>query len=127
MVSFGDRPAATIAQLASRTTAELASDDYKGKKLVIQKSTYMDDIIDSVETLNIAKNRTINLETILVAGSFKIEKWIFSEGKGTEVCLANTEESEEVLGLTWSLEKDVFVFKSKVVKKQKFLLSSTQI
>ena len=119
VVSFGDRPAATIAQLALRRTAELASDDYKGEKLVIQKSTYMDDIIDSVETLNIAKTRTTNLETILAAGSFKIKKWIFSGGKGTEVCLANTEESEKVLGLTWSLEKDVFEFKSKVLIKTK--------
>ena len=69
VVSFGDRPAATIAQLALRT-AELASDDYKEEKLVIQKSTYMDDIIDSVETLNIAETRTTNLEAILAAGSF---------------------------------------------------------
>ena len=82
----------------------------------------MDDIIDSVETLNNAKTRTTNLETLLTKlknSSFKIKKWIFSGGKGTEVCLANTEESEKVLELTWSLEKDVFEFKSKVVIKTK--------
>ena len=44
---------------------------------------------------------------------------IFSGEKGTEVCLANTEKSEKVLGLTWSLEKDVFEFKSKVIIKTK--------
>ena len=32
MVSFGDRPAATIAQLALKRTAELGSDDYKEEK-----------------------------------------------------------------------------------------------
>ena len=69
--------------------------------------------------MNIAKSCTTNLETLLAAGSFKIKKWMFSGGKGNKVCLANTEESEKVLELTWSLEKDVFEFKSKVVIKTK--------
>ena len=32
VVSFGDRPAATIAQLALRKTAEMANDEYSGEK-----------------------------------------------------------------------------------------------
>ena len=116
---FGDRPAATIAQLALRRTAGLASDDCEDETLVIQKCIQMDDKINSFETLNIAKTRTTNLETLLAAGSFKNKNRIFSGRKGTKVCLADTKESEKVLGLTWSLEKDVFEFKSKVVIKTK--------
>ena len=97
VVCFGDRPAATIAQQALRRTAELVSDDYIEEKLVIQKSTYIDDIIESVENLDIAKTRTSNLEKILAAGSLKIKKWIFSVKKGAKVSVANTEESEKYL------------------------------
>ena len=95
--------------------------------MVTQKSTYIDEINDIVKNLDIATTRTSNLETLLAADSFKIQKWIFSEGKVSEVCLAKTEESEKVLGLTWSLEKDVLSLSLKLLKKQKILPSSTQI
>ena len=74
VVSFGDRPAATISQLALRRSAELASDDYKEEKLVIEKSTYIDDIFDSVNKLDIANTRSCELETLLAACSVKIKK-----------------------------------------------------
>ena len=44
VVSFGDRQAATIAQLALRKTADLAGEEYNEEKIVIYNSTYMDDI-----------------------------------------------------------------------------------
>ena len=65
VVSFGDRPAATIAQLAMRKTAEMARDDYSEEKIVIEKSTYMDDIIDSVGDEEVAKARTKNIDAFL--------------------------------------------------------------
>ena len=58
VVSFGDRPAATIAQLALRKTADLAGEEYFQEKKVIYDSTYMDDIIDSVEDMKTAKDRS---------------------------------------------------------------------
>ena len=62
---------AIIAQLVSRRTPELASDDNKEEILVIKKSTYMDDIIDSVKNLDIAGTRTSILEKLLATGTFK--------------------------------------------------------
>ena len=51
---FGDRPTATFVQLALQKTADLASEDESEAKRVIRSGTYMDDIIDSIESANVA-------------------------------------------------------------------------
>ena len=55
-VSFGDKPAGNIATLALRKTADMEKETYSKAANIIQNSTYMDDIIDSVDGLNEAKN-----------------------------------------------------------------------
>ena len=54
-VSFGDKPAGNIATLALRKTAEMEKETYPKAANVIQNSTYVDDVIDSVDSLNEAK------------------------------------------------------------------------
>ena len=119
VVSFGDRPAATIAQLAMRKTAEMARDDYSEEKIVIEKSTYMDDIIDSVGDEEVAKARTKNIDAILAEGSFQIKQWIYSCDKQSTSNLVGLAAHEKILGLYWNLQKDVFEFKSKIVLRSK--------
>ena len=55
-VSFGDKPAGNIATLTLRKTAGMRKETYPKAASVIQNSTYVDDIIDSVDSLNEAKN-----------------------------------------------------------------------
>ena len=81
VVSFGDRPAATIAQLALRKTAEMANDEYAEEKKVVLSSTYMDDIVDSVHDHDVATKRTKKFDEMLAEGSFKIKNWIYSGHK----------------------------------------------
>ena len=68
---FGDQLAKTFAQLALRKTDEFVSDDYKVEKIVVQKLSCMDDIIDSVERLVIAKFCSSVSEKLLAAGFFE--------------------------------------------------------
>ena len=79
VVSFGNRLVALIAQLVFRKTAEFASDDYIEEKLGIEKLTYMDEIPDSLKSLDIAKPRTSDLDELLPVCSSKIKKRCFQE------------------------------------------------
>ena len=54
-VSFGDKLAGYIATLAFRKTAEMGKETYPKAANVFQNSTYVDDINDSVDSLNDAK------------------------------------------------------------------------
>ena len=54
VLSFGDRPTATIVQLALQKPADLGSEDESEAKRVFRSGTYMDDIIDSIESENVA-------------------------------------------------------------------------
>ena len=49
-VSFVDKPARNIATLALRKTAEMGKETYPKAANVIQNSTYVDDVIDSVDS-----------------------------------------------------------------------------
>ena len=73
-VSFGNRLVALIAQLAFQKTAEFASDDYIEEKLGIEMLTYMDDVTDSLKSLDIAKPRAFDLEELLPVCSSKTRK-----------------------------------------------------
>ena len=48
-VNMGDRPSATIAQVALRKTAEMNSAQFKEASEIITKNSYMDDILRSEE------------------------------------------------------------------------------
>ena len=72
-VSFGDKPAGNIATLALRKTAEMGKETYSKAANVIQNSTYVDDIIDSVDSLNEAKELTEDIDELLQPGGFEIK------------------------------------------------------
>ena len=71
-VSFGDKPAGNIATLALRKTAEMGKETYFKAANVIQNSTRVDDIIDSVDSLNEAKELTEDIDKLL-PGGFEIK------------------------------------------------------
>ena len=64
-VSFGDKPAAAIAAMALKKTAELAQEKHPEAAETIQKNAYVDDIIDSFPSHQIAQNRTEEIDEIL--------------------------------------------------------------
>ena len=72
-MSFGDKPAGNIATLALRKTAEMGKETYPKGANVIQNSTYVDDITDSVDSLNKAKELTEDIDKLLQQGGFEIK------------------------------------------------------
>ena len=54
-VSFGEKPSGAIATVALRKTAEMSKDRYPEATEIILTNTYMDDIIESVDTESKAK------------------------------------------------------------------------
>jgi len=80
-VSFGDKPAGNIAISALRKTAEMKKEECPLTARMFMDSTYMDDIIDSVETVAVAKKGT----ECLKFGGFTVKHWIISDGEKTMI------------------------------------------
>ena len=110
-VNMGDRPAPAIATEALFKTADLCKDDLPRAAEFIQKSSYVDDLIDSVETMDVAVNSIArDTEKILAAGGFEVKNWQLSGHKGPLHARANelkgSEEHTGVLGVMWHPSKD---------------------
>ena len=87
-VSFGDKPAGNIATLALRKTAEMGKETYPKAANVIQNSTYVDDEIDSVDSLNEAKELTEDIDRLLQPSGLEIKHWtIHSESESSRSIL----------------------------------------
>ena len=88
-MSYGDKPAGNITTLALRKTAEMGKEACPKAASVIQNSTYVDDIIDSVDSLNEAKELTEDeIDKFLQPGGFEIKHWIIhSKGKSSKSVL----------------------------------------
>ena len=74
-VSFGDKPAAAIACLALRKTAEMSKVDLPEASKIICDNAYVDDIIDSVSNKSKAVDVMRQVEMSLARASFKIKSW----------------------------------------------------
>ena len=64
-VNMGDRPSATIAQIALKKTAESAIEKYPESCEIITRNSYMDDIPASVDNQADADRRMNEISTIL--------------------------------------------------------------
>ncbi|XP_031573598.1 uncharacterized protein LOC116307470 [Actinia tenebrosa] len=113
-VSFGDKPAGTIATAALRKTAEMAATEYPQAAKTIIKNTYMDDIINSAGNKEETKSLTTDIEK--EEGGFQVKYWTlsreFNQDYDTQT-LPNERDSstEKVLGVVWGLIKDQFYFR----------------
>ena len=87
-VSFGDRPAGTIAMLAMKKTLEVAGQVSNRAAEMIRDNSYVDDIIDSFSTKEEAVAITDEVDAILAKGGFEIKKWII-------ISAENASETEE--------------------------------
>ena len=80
-VSFGDRPAAAIAAVALKKTAESAQDEYPVASQAITRNTYVDDVLGSCADTKEAEILTKQIDGILETGGFKIKEWGISGQK----------------------------------------------
>ena len=73
VLTFGDKPAPAMAQIALRNTAEENENDYPEAADVLTKNSYMDDICGSIDTVAQAQTLTEDLDKVLESGGFGVK------------------------------------------------------
>ncbi|XP_070548332.1 uncharacterized protein [Ptychodera flava] len=119
VLTFGDKPAPAMAQTALKRTAEEGEKLYPEAARTLKENTYMDDICDSVHTVNQAQKLTKQVDTVLAEGGFKVKGWVSNKSLNEETPdsdrverkLLPNEAEEKVLGTVWEPEEDVLSFK----------------
>ena len=122
VLTFGDKPAPAMAQIALRKTAEEAKEVFPAAAQVIQDNTYMDDICDSVPTKEEARNLTRDIDSVLETGGFSVKGWVLNKVETLEVPKEEQKAAtflqggsvEKVLGVVWDSSTDTFSFAVKV-------------
>ena len=118
VLTFGDKPAPAMAQIALRKTAEEAKGAFPAAAQVIQDNTYMDDICDSVPTKGEARDLTRDIDSVLETGGFRVKGWVSNNVETSEVpkeeqkaaTFLQRGSGEKVLGVVWSSNTDAFSF-----------------
>nr|XP_054773990.1 uncharacterized protein LOC129282079 [Lytechinus pictus] len=119
VVTFGDKPAPAMAQLALRMTAEAAEARYPKAAQVLKESVYMDDICDSVRDVGEAEQLTSEIDQVLLEGGFKVKGWTSNEAlrgeskKEGKTKILEAALEDKVLGIAWDNQQDMFFYKLK--------------
>ena len=113
-VTFGDRPSGIIAMMALRKTTEM-NDSFPLTAEMVNRNSYVDDILSSVSTVEKAKRTIAETNEILSEGGFQIRHWVVS-GDSSEDEFLNIlkTDKEKVLGLNWNPKKDLFFYVIKI-------------
>ncbi|XP_028412195.1 uncharacterized protein LOC114535018 [Dendronephthya gigantea] len=119
VLTFGDKPAPAMAQIALRKTADENRDSYPEAAESLKKNSYMDDICDSVKSVEEAKKLTTDLDRVLETGGFHVKGWISNENlkegislvKDDGLKLLQGEGPEKILGVGWDGKTDSLTFK----------------
>ncbi|KAJ8036637.1 hypothetical protein HOLleu_20672 [Holothuria leucospilota] len=124
VLTFGDRPAPAMAQVALLKTAKEGEQQHPRAAQALRHNTYMDDICLSNPTIEDAAEITHGIDEVLKGGGFKVKEWLSSQplGERSEVSKENvksfTDETkvEKVLGVVWDHENDKFSYKVNLKK-----------
>ena len=121
-LNMGDKPSAAIAQIALQETAKMAPEELEHAQSVILRNSYMDDISDSCDSTEEARQITSDITKILDKGGFKIKEWAITgdipknrenDDQKTVQKLLNAEVStwaQKFLGMYWDTENDKLMF-----------------
>jgi hypothetical protein len=122
VLTFADKPAPAMAQVALRKTAEEGESESPRAAQVIRDNSYMDDILDSVSTNQEARELTTAIDCILEKGGFQVKGWQSNEELNQtsnqkdeeEINVPQSKQDAKVLGVVWNNKDDVLKYKVKV-------------
>ena len=80
VLTFGDKPAPAMAQIAMRMTAKEGEDKRERAAAAIQDNSYMDNICHSVHTTDDTRHLVKEVDNLLEGGGFKIKELLSNEG-----------------------------------------------
>ena len=121
VLTFGDKPASAMAQIALCKTAQERQATNPDTAEVLTNNVSMDDICDSVDTVEKAQGLSNDIDSVLAKGRFSVKGWISNKdmSKGneeekisdvTDVFEGGT-ELDKVLGVVWNHGTDKLRFK----------------
>ena len=126
-VTFGDKPSPDMASFVLLKIAEQYKDTAPYAAEILQDGRYMDDLISSCSSQELASKQMGEVDVVLATGSFKVKNWFISTPvkhatsldsstrgapPGETVCLYG-EESVKTLGVCWDPTTDTIGFKVK--------------
>ena len=126
-VNMGDRPASAISTEAIYLTADLFRPQFPKVADMLRCSTYVDDIIDSFDSVSEAVDISLDTSKVLKLAGFTIKHWLRSGESSSRIDLSSPEISEAVnpdfvtavLGVPWKPHDDEIVFIPKLNFSQK--------
>ena len=112
-VNMGDRPSPAIATEALYKTAELHEHKYPRAAQFVKRSSYVDDLIDSVGSIKQAEELAKQTENLLAEGNFKVKGWQMSSTTRSDggQSLKGDDDHIGVLGTWWNPDKDLISYK----------------
>ena len=120
VLTFGDKPAPAMAQIALQKTADEGESINPEAAKTIKDNTYMDDILDSVNTTEDAKKLTSDVDKILEKGGFTVKGWLLnkdledSNTEMNEIKVPQSQTEAKVLGVSWDCKEDVLKYKFEI-------------
>jgi hypothetical protein len=107
-VNMGDRPAGAISTEALYKTADMFEGQFPNVSFLLRKSTYVDDIVHSVESFEEAMQLKGDTEYVLSQAGFTLKEW----SSNISGLTANHDRSFQLrtLGLQWKPQEDVIKF-----------------
>ena len=109
-----------MAQIALRKTAAEGENHSPSAAKTLEENSYMDDILDSVQTVSEARQLTTEIDEVLAKGGFRIKEWQSNrdlkdtgDKQNEEVNVPNGSGEDKVLGIVWNSTEDSFKFKVK--------------
>ena len=123
VLTFGDKPAPAMAEIALRRSAEDGKELYPEAARVVLNDVYMDDICTSVQTEEAALKLTQDIDEVLAEGGFKVKGWLSNkpiDGSSQQDKMKLLEEmsEEKVLGVVWNRQGDEFTYRVKLDEKE---------
>ena len=121
---FGNAASPFCAQYTLHTHAQTHAQEYPAAAESVDNSMYVDDLLDSCETVPDAQSLQLQLSELLALAGFKLRKWASNDDEvlrdiPKEDRLSSFEidsqetSSTKTLGVSWNAKTDVFTFQVK--------------
>ncbi|XP_066913300.1 uncharacterized protein [Clytia hemisphaerica] len=103
---YGVRSAGNQSEYALREIARLSQDLYPEASKIILNDTYVDDCVSGENSIELARQRSQELEQVVNKGGFKL-KGIVISGEDPPETMSEDQQSVTVAGMKWFPKQDV--------------------
>ena len=94
MLTFGGKTAPAMAQTALGKTAEEAVETHAEAAKTPFENSSVDDICDSVSTVEKAQRLTTDIDEVLASGGFKVKGWVSNRDPGNDNSFRNEDSPD---------------------------------